>query len=82
MSTSLKETQKLKSTCERLLLSNYNLQFYKFLESIDDNTKHIIRNNSKLNEMYDLFLDFIIDSSNQLDRNHAKELTEEIEETS
>jgi hypothetical protein len=82
MSISLKEKQGLRSTCERLLLSNYNLQFYKFLESIDDNTKHIIRNNNKLNEMYDLFLDFIIDSSNQLDRNHAKELTKEIEETS
>ena len=82
MSISLKEKQELKSACERLLLSNYNVQFYRFLESIDDNTKHIIRNNNKLNEMYDLFLDFIIDSSNQLDRNHAKELTKEIEETS
>lgn len=82
MTISLKEKQELKSACDRLFLSNYNVQFYKFLESIDDNTKHIIRNNNKLNEMYDLFLDFIIDSSNYLDRNHAKELTKEIEETS
>ena len=82
MTISSKEKQELKSACDRLLLSNYNVQFYKFLESIDDNTKHIIRNNNKLNEMYDLFLDFIIDTSNHLDRNYAKELNRETEEIS
>jgi hypothetical protein len=82
MTISLKEKQELRGACDRLLLSNYNVQFYKFLESIDDSTKHIIRNNNKLNEMYDLFLDFIIDSSNHLDRNYAKELTKTIEQKS
>ena len=32
--------------------------------------------------MYDLFLDFIIDTSNHLDRNYAKGLSREIEEIS
>lgn len=50
------------------LLLNYNVKFYKFLHELDDSTKHIIRNNKQLNEMYDLFLDFVIDSSTFLDR--------------
>lgn len=82
MTTSLKETQEIKNVCDRLFISKYNAQFYKFLESLDDNTKHMIRHNNKLNDMYDLFLDFVIDSSNHLDRNHAKELTSNIQETS
>jgi hypothetical protein len=82
MTTCLKEKQEIKSVCDRLLLSEYNAQFYKFLESLDDNTKHMIRHNNKLNEMYDLFLDFVIDSSNHLDRNNAKEFTNKIQQTS
>ena len=40
---------------------------------MDNTTKHIIRNNKQLNELYDLFLDYIIDSSQLLDRMDARE---------
>jgi hypothetical protein len=44
---------------------------------LDDSTKTIIRKNSKLNDLYDLFLDYIIDSNQHLDLIDAKEATRE-----
>jgi len=62
----------IKEIKDEFILSKYNVDFTKFLHSLDDSTKHIIRKNKQLNEMYDLFLDFIIDSSQHLDYKEAK----------
>jgi len=62
----------IKEIRDEMLLTKYNIDFTKFLNTLDDSTKHIIRKNKKLNEMYDLFLDFIIDSSQHLDYKEAK----------
>jgi hypothetical protein len=80
MITSSKEKEEIKKACDRLFLSRYNILFYKFLVTLDDSTKHLIKNNKKLNEMYDLLLDFIIDSSQHLEYNDAKETARELEE--
>jgi hypothetical protein len=78
MTSSSKEKEEIKKACDRLFLSRYNILFYKFLNTLDDSAKHLIKNNKKLNEMYDLFLDFIIDSSQHLDYIEAKERESEI----
>lgn len=57
---------------DELLITEYNVKFSKMLHSISDHTKSIIKNNKELNEWYDLFLDFIIDSSQHLDYKEAK----------
>ena len=50
-----------------LFILQYSEMFNRKLSSFSDSTKHIIRNNKELNDLYDLFLDFIIDSSQHLD---------------
>jgi hypothetical protein len=37
-------------------------KFESFLKIINEDTRFIIRKNKQLNELYDMFLDFIIDS--------------------
>lgn len=51
----------------------YSELFNKQLAGLSDSTKHIIRKNVELNSLYDLFLDFIIDSSQHLDYIEAKD---------
>ena len=65
--------RELRNTTSRLFITRYSALFNKHLASMSDSTKHIIRNNKQLNELYDLFLDFIIDSSQHLDYIDAKE---------
>ena len=60
--------QDVQKVDDHFFITSHNVKFYKFLNDLDDSTKHIIRNNKQLNEMYDIFLDFIIDSSNFLDK--------------
>jgi hypothetical protein len=62
----------LTNISHRLFLSHYNALFNKKINSINNDTRHIIRHNKQLNELYDLFLDFIIDSSQHLDYHDAK----------
>jgi hypothetical protein len=45
---------------------------------LDDSTKTVIRKNSKLNDLYDLFLDYIIDSNQHLDLVDAKTAAKDI----
>jgi hypothetical protein len=66
-------SRELKNTTSRLLITRYNTLFNEFLAKLDNPTKHIIRKNKQLNEFYDLFLDFIIDSSQHLDYMDAKQ---------
>lgn len=60
---------------KNLFITNYNVKCFKMLNALDESTKHIIQNNKQLNELYDIFLDFILDSSILLDKD--KEQTKE-----
>ncbi|NBP02177.1 MAG: hypothetical protein EBU90_19030 [Proteobacteria bacterium] len=73
MSGSIEEHREIYQLTDRLFISQYQALFNKYLSQLDDNTKHIIRNNRQLNNLYDLFLDFIIDSSQHLDYINARE---------
>ena len=66
-------TSTIKGVTNRLFILQYSELFNKKLAGLSDSTKHIIRNNKELNDLYDLFLDFIIDSSQHLDYIEAKE---------
>lgn len=66
-------TEPVKNLTSRLLLLQYNTLFNKTLAGLSDSTKHIIRRNNELDGLYDLFLDFIIDSSQHLDYIDIKE---------
>jgi len=68
-----------KKLTDRTILTEYNISFFKFLNTLDDSTKHLIKNSKQLNQMYDLFLDFIIDSSQHLDIEEAKENIKELD---
>jgi len=70
--------KELKNTSSRLFISRYSSLFNKYLAGLSDSTKHIIRNNKELNNLYDLFLDFIIDSSQHLDYTDAKEKEKDV----
>ena len=66
-------TEPIKSVTNRLFILQYSELFNKQLAGLSDSTKHIIRKNVELNSLYDLFLDFIIDSSQHLDYTEAKD---------
>jgi len=78
MSEVTKEHKEIHQLTDRLFISQYQALFNKYLSQLDDNTKHIIRNNRQLNSLYDLFLDFIIDSSQHLDYINAREEAKKI----
>jgi len=59
---------------DRLFLTQYADKFERFLLTVDDNTRHIIRNNKQLNELYDLFLDYILDCNQYLEKDNIKKL--------
>jgi len=67
-------------TKDRYFLASQADRFERFLATINNDTRAIIRKNNQLNELYDLFLDFILDANQHLDKSEAKELTKNIEE--
>ena len=62
-----------------LFISQYIAKFNMLLGSFSESSKHIIKNNKQLNEMYDLFLDFMIDGSQHLDYQQVKSLEKDID---
>jgi hypothetical protein len=60
---------------DRLFIAQQADKFERYLASIDDNTRDIIRKNEHLNNFYDLFLDFILDSNQHLEKNDSQEYT-------
>jgi len=60
---------------DRLFIAQQADKFERYLASIDANTRDIIRKNEYLNNFYDLFLDFILDSNQHLEKNDAQEYT-------
>ncbi|NBP04032.1 MAG: hypothetical protein EBU90_28855 [Proteobacteria bacterium] len=79
MFESLISSNDLKSSVSKLFISEYIAKFNKQLCNLSDTSKHLIRNNKELNEMYDLFLDFIIDGGQHLDYQAAKESEKNID---
>lgn len=64
---------------DRYFILNYANKFERYLNELDDSTKTLIRKNSKLNDLYDLFLDYIIDSNKHLDLIDAKNAEKDID---
>jgi hypothetical protein len=58
---------------DRLFIAQQADKFERYLATIDNDTRHIIRKNKQLNDFYDLFLDFILDSNQHLEKNDAEE---------
>ena len=56
---------------DRLFITQNADKFERYLATLDDNTRQLIRNNKQLNNFYDLFLDFILDSNQHLEKNDA-----------
>lgn len=63
----------------RVFLTEHSDKFQRYLAKLDNNTKHIIRNNKQLNELYDLFLDYIIDSAKILDDIEFKNIKKDLD---
>lgn len=69
----------LQSIKDRHFISLYNSKFSNFLQKLSPHSRELIRNNKELNEFFDLFLDFILDSSQHLDYASAKEQEKNID---
>lgn len=62
-------------------IAKYINLFNNYLQNLSPHTRDAIRKNKELDEMYDLFLDFIIDASQHLDYKIAKEAEKDISES-
>lgn len=56
------------SISDKAFISSYHSKFKHYLNCIDDHTRQQIHNNKQLNDFYDLFLDYIIDSAEYLNK--------------
>jgi len=70
--------EEVKQVLDNCFITKYSNLFSKFLQELSPSTRDVIRKNKELNEMFDLFLDFILDSSQHLDYVQAKEQEKEI----
>jgi hypothetical protein len=73
------EIENITAMKDRMFIAQYADKFERHLAALNDNTREIIRNNKQLNEFYDLFLDFILDSNQHLERKAAQERIQEVE---
>ena len=62
-----------------LFISQYIAKFNRQLCLFSESSKHMIKNNKELSEMYDLFLDFIIDGGQHLDYQQVKNIEKNID---
>jgi len=81
MTTNLKDnvkqdTQRVLDSC---LITRYNTYFTEYLQKLSPETREIIRKNKELDCLFDLFLDFILDTSQHLDYKNAKECEKNVE---
>ena len=63
---------------DRCFITKYNNLFSTFLQKLSPHTRDLIRKNKELDELFDMFLDFILDSSQHLDYKEAKEKESEL----
>ena len=73
------EIQKINTMKDRLFIAQQADKFERYLAMLDDDTRHIIRKNKQLNDLYDLFLDFILDSNQHLELSNAAECVKQLE---
>jgi hypothetical protein len=73
LSTLSLKKQDVKTVVDRYLLTLYADKFERLLNSVDSTTRDMIRKNKQLNEFYDLFLDFILDVNQHLEKSNAQE---------
>jgi len=73
------EIENITAMKDRMFIAQYADKFERHLTTLNDYTREIIRNNKQLNEFYDLFLDFILDSNQHLERKAAQERIQEVE---
>jgi hypothetical protein len=73
------EMEDITAMKDRMFIAQYADKFERHLATLNDYTREIIRNNKQLNEFYDLFLDFILDSNQHLERKAAQERIQEVE---
>jgi len=66
----------LKNNC---FISKYCELFSRYLQKISPHTRDQIRKNKELDELYDLFLDFILDSSQHLDEQYIRKEEKELD---
>lgn len=64
-----KHVKEVESTVDRLFISQYNALFNEYLTKVEPSTRELVRRNKNLNDLYDIILDFIIDSSHHLGYN-------------
>jgi hypothetical protein len=79
MQSGSSHSEEIYDATSNLFISQYIANFNRQLCLLSESSKHIIKNNKELGEMYDLFLDFIIDGSQHLDYQHAKNIGKNID---
>lgn len=71
--------QEVRDVIDSCFIAKYNKLFGDFLQRLSPITREQIRKNKELDELFDLFLDYILDSSQHLDYKQAKELESEVD---
>jgi len=56
---------------ERLFITESHHRFNTFIDSLDAPTRHMIRKNAQLNALYDIVLDYVLDSAIILDKTNT-----------
>jgi len=65
---------------DRYFINLYSTKFSKFLQDLSSESRDMIRKNKELGELFDLFLDFILDASQHLDYKYVKEKEKKLEQ--
>lgn len=71
--------KEIKHTLDKCFISYYSNLFNTYLQNLSPETRNLIRNNKELDRLFDLFLDFTIDSSQHIDYLNAKEAEKNID---
>lgn len=81
MIKNLKEVLKkeVEYTLDKCFISYYSNLFNNYLQNLSPETRALIRSNKELDKLFDLFLDFTIDSSQHIDYLNAKEAENDID---
>lgn len=76
MTQNLKES--LVSCADRMFILDYNQRFNKFLQNLDQPARELIRKHKPLDDLFDLVLDYILDSSQHLDYHDTKQTSKSL----
>lgn len=70
----------VRDVIDSCFIAKYNGLFGKYLQKLSPETREVIRKHRELDELFDLFLDYILDSSQHLDYKDAKEKEKELDQ--